>query len=137
MPDNFSATATATATTVTPSALNIPEEVRARFPELVPLVEKSPSMNNEERQYWVDVLPIMTEEQIQNLRDILGNEKRQIDEANQAYTKGVQKEKEKVATAFDESAYKAKKLALKEAEKIHEQQEQTEEANVLQEIETL
>ncbi|PIZ73514.1 hypothetical protein COY07_01865, partial [Candidatus Peregrinibacteria bacterium CG_4_10_14_0_2_um_filter_43_11] len=35
------------------STLNIPEEVRQKFPDLIPMIEKSPSMNPEERQYWV------------------------------------------------------------------------------------
>ncbi len=35
-------------------------------------------MNLEERQYWINILPIMTPEQIKNLRDILTNEKEQL-----------------------------------------------------------
>ncbi len=134
MPDQ---TATATVTTTVPpqSKLNIPDETRAQFPELIAMVEKSPSMNDEERQYWVDVLPIMTEDQIGNLRDILGNEKHQIDTANQTYAKGVGEATTKVKIAFDEAAYKAKKDALKQAEKAHETEEKTEEEAALKEIE--
>lgn len=137
MPDDATATATAITTAATPSALNVPEETRAQFPDIIPLVEKSPSMTPEERQYWIDVLPIMTGEQIQNLRDILANEKKQIDEANQAYAKGVQKEKEKVAIDFNESAYKAKREAIKVAEKAHETEEVKSEDQLLQEIEKM
>ncbi|MFH0820636.1 MAG: hypothetical protein V1908_02570 [Candidatus Peregrinibacteria bacterium] len=129
MPDDSSATATAVA-----SKINVPTETREQFPDLIPLIVVSPSMNDEERQYWVDVLPIMTEDQVKNLRDILSNEKKQIDEANSTYAKGVQKEKEKVGVVFNEAAYKAKKQALKEAEKVQETEEAKSEDELLKEI---
>ena len=47
-------------------------------------------MNDEERQYWVNILPIMTPEQVQNLRDILTNEKQQLAAIDQKYAKEVQ-----------------------------------------------
>ena len=71
-------------------------------------------MNDEERQYWIDVLPIMTEDQIANLNDILGNEKKQIADANKAYSTGVAKAEGKAKLDFDEAAYKAKKEARAE-----------------------
>ena len=118
-------------------ALTIPEEVRQKFPDLIPMIEKSPSMNPEERQYWVDVLPIMTEEQIGNLRSILDNEKKQVEGANQIYSKGVQTEKEKVKSQFDEQLYHAKREAREKTERQHEEKEKKDEAALLEEIQTL
>lgn len=46
--------------------------------ELLKLIQESESMNDAERQYWMNILPIMTPEQIENLREILLNEKRQL-----------------------------------------------------------
>ena len=82
---------TTTAATAVKSGLNVPAETREQFTDLIPLIEKSPSMNPEEKQYWVDVLPIMTKDQVANLRDILGTEKKQITEANDAYKQGAEK----------------------------------------------
>lgn len=56
--------------------LNIPTEVQEKFPDIIELIQVSQSMNKEERQYWINVLLVMSEEQIQNLRDILENEKK-------------------------------------------------------------
>jgi hypothetical protein len=124
-------------TVVDGSSLNIPEETRAQFPKLIPLIEKSPSMNDEERQYWIDVLPIMTEDQLTNLNEILGNEKTQIDEANKVYSDGVKKAENQVKSAFDEGLYKAKKKARIVAETQHETEERAHEEALLKEIATM
>lgn len=76
----------------TPStALIIPEEVRKKFTDLVELIERSESMNMEERQYWINILPIMSPEQLQNLRDILENEKKQLAAIDAKYKTDVDK----------------------------------------------
>ncbi len=56
----------------------VPPDIQSRFPDLVELILHSESMNDEERQYWLNILPIMTPEQLQNLRDILTNERQQL-----------------------------------------------------------
>ncbi len=71
-------------------ALTIPDEVRAQWPDLIELILKSESMNDEERQYWVNILPIMTPEQQQNLRDILVNERDQLAAIDAKYAKEIQ-----------------------------------------------
>ena len=60
------------------ATLIIPPDVAEKFGEIVTLIQGSESMNLEERQYWINILPIMTPEQIKNLRDILTNEKEQL-----------------------------------------------------------
>lgn len=120
-----------------PSTLNIPEEVQKKFPDLVELIKGSQSMNDEERQYWVDVLSIMTDEQITNLRNILENEKKQIEEANQEYEESVQKEVKKSQLDFDEVKYKEKKHIRIKAETKHEEEEKAHEAAILEELEKL
>ena len=125
-------------TTITDeSTLQIPDEVKQQFPDLVKLIIASSSMDDEERQYWVDVLPIMSEDQIKNLRGILDNEKQQMEEVNQAYSKGMGEMTQKATITFDEAAYKEKKEARIEAEKLHEEEERMREENVLKELENL
>lgn len=119
------------------SKLKIPAETQKNFGELIQMMLQSRSMNDEERQYWVDVLPIMTEEQIANLRDILETEKKEIQAADRTYAKGMAGEEQKVKMAFDEAAYKAKKDALRVAEKDHENKEAKTEESLLQELENL
>jgi hypothetical protein len=124
-------------TGTTSQELLVSEEVREKFPELVELILKSGSMDQEERQYWIDVLPIMTEEQVQNLRGILDNEKKQIEEANQEFQESVNEEAGKVKQAFDETAYREKKQLRLEEEKRHEAEEADQEEALLKELETM
>ena len=119
------------------STLSIPEDVAEKFGKLVKLIKASRSMDNSERQYWVDVLPIMSKDQIQNLRDILDNEKKQLAEAAATYSEGMQENVKNVANEFDEQAYKEKKRTRKAAEKLHEKEEQKREAAILKELENL
>lgn len=114
--------------------LNIPEEVKEQFPELLELILKSQSMNLEERQYWVDVLPIMTDKQIDNLRGILDNEQKQIEEADREYEEGIQEETRIFINKFDQYKYKEKKEARVKAEKRHEMEEVEHEKALLEKI---
>lgn len=114
--------------------LNVSEEVQKKFPDLVAMIKGSQSMNPEERQYWVDVLLIMSDDQIQNLRSILDNEKRQIEAANQSLQKGIGEDEDKIKIRFDEIKYKERKRILQEAEGKSETEERRSEAELLQEI---
>ena len=69
------------------SGLQIPAGTQATFGSLIELVKKSESMNDEERQYWINILPIMTPDQIKNLEDILASEKQQLAAIDAKYTK--------------------------------------------------
>lgn len=69
------------------STLVIPPEVQEKFGPLLVLIQDSESMNNEERQYWINILPIMTPEQLKNLEDILTSEKQQLAAIDAKYSK--------------------------------------------------
>jgi len=129
MADNNKATSPTTAST-----LNIPEDVQKQFSELIGFIKGSQSMNDEERQYWIDVLPIMTEDQLANLNSILGNEKKQIAEADKQYEQGVKEDVKYFKLEFDEIKYKEKKLLRQKAEKMEEIAEKKDEEAVLAEI---
>jgi hypothetical protein len=116
------------------TALNIPDDVRKKFAELIGLIEKSQSMNQEERQYWVDVLPIMSADQIANLKSILDNEKKQMSEADKQYESDMKKEVKTITLEFDEVKYKEKKLMREKAEKMEELEEKKDEDAVLAEL---
>lgn len=69
----------------TSSTLVIPDELKAKFPELIELILVSESMNDSERQYWMNILPVMTPDQVQNLTDILQNERKQLSAIDEKY----------------------------------------------------
>lgn len=110
--------------------LKIPEETKQKFPELIDYIQKSQSMDQEERQYWIDALPIMTEEQIDNLRGILKNEQEQIEKTKKEQAKNVQGIAKKYTVEFDDFKYREKKRLIKEAEI----KEKTEDEKGLQDI---
>ncbi|MEN9560893.1 MAG: hypothetical protein RIQ56_166 [Candidatus Parcubacteria bacterium] len=69
----------------------IPDEIRQKFPDLIDLIIGSESMNDEERQYWINILPIMTPDQVQNLREILANERVQLKAIDDKYAKEIER----------------------------------------------
>ena len=115
----------------------IPEELKAKFPDLIDLILGSESMNNEERQYWINILPIMTPEQVQNLRDILDNEKKQLAEIDKKYATELSAEEEEELIAKTEASRKKKRAERSEMEEEHEKQEQEQTDALLSKIESL
>ena len=92
MPDSSTDPAQAsTGQTTTSSSvpLIIPNELKKQFPELIDLITASESMNDEERQYWINILPIMTPEQLKNLREILTTERTQLAAIDAQYSKAI------------------------------------------------
>jgi len=117
--------------------LNVPAEVQEKFAELVGLIKASSSMDEDERQYWVDVLPIMSEDQITNLHGILDNEKEQLETAAKEYSSGMEAAVKNVAREFDSIAYNEKKRIRIEAERKYEADEHHQEENLLKELQNL
>jgi len=87
----------------------IPEKLLKNDPQLVELILRSESMNDDERQYWFNLTNVMTPEQIEKLRDILVRERKKLDEIEKKY--GKKKEDPAVVAA------RAKKLAADRAKK--------------------
>lgn len=71
----------------TQSAVTIPPDLKKKFPKLIALILGSESMNDEERQYWINILPVMSEDQQKNLEEILQNEKDQLAAIDAKYAK--------------------------------------------------
>ena len=74
---------------------NILDEIQAQYPELVKLVLNTESMDNNEKQYWFDILPSMTDEQIDRLFDILETERRKLEELELKYQEEIKSLNEK------------------------------------------
>lgn len=71
------------------------DEIQAKYPELVDLVLGSESIDNNEKQYWFDIMPSMTDEQIDRLFNILMTERRQLEELNIKYQEEIKTLNEK------------------------------------------
>ena len=58
--------------------VSIPAAVQEKYPDIAEMIMKSVSMDNEERNYWFSVLPVMTDDQVKELRDILESEQKKL-----------------------------------------------------------
>jgi hypothetical protein len=61
-----------------------------RFILLKPLIIETKSMDDDEKQYWFNILPIMTYEQIRRLLDILVIETKKLIELELKYQQEIQ-----------------------------------------------
>ena len=121
----------------TGSDLSISDETRASFPELIDMIIGSESMNNEERQYWINILPIMTPEQIQSLLDILNNEKAQLDAIDKKYAKPLSAEEEQEQILKTEAQIQEKREERTEQEEAFEIEDEEASDDLLEKISDL
>jgi len=116
-------------------SLQVPPDVAAKFGGLIALIKGSESMNDEERQYWINILPIMTGEQVKNLQDILENEKKQLSAIDQKYSQEMQKiEQEEFLRKAEEERLK-KRQSRSATESSAKKSEEADAESLLKKIE--
>ena len=99
---------------------SIPQSVKDKFPDLVALLIKTESMNTEEREYWFQVMPVMSDDQIVKLRDILVNERNQLKKIDEEYNQEMSKLGENHKKEWNSFEAQAKKKVAVELERKHE-----------------
>ena len=115
----------------------IPADILQKFPDLLQLIQGSESMNNEERQYWVSILPVMTDEQIKNLREILENEKKQLQAIDEKYSKEIDAVGQQQSVKATEEERKQKRETRKKSESTNQAEEEQKAEDILKSIEGL
>lgn len=116
----------------------VPLALEQKHPDLIKLILASESMNDGERQYWVDMLPAMNGEQIAQLQSILQNERDQLAAIDAKYNKQIEdiaEQRRPIKEIEDTLRSKADARSRKEAE-AHEREEETAE-DILKKIEEL
>jgi hypothetical protein len=131
-PSPATATAKAQAT-----KFHIPQIVKQNYPELVALILNTESMDDEEREYWFQILPIMTEDQVQKLRDILVNEKQQLAKLDAEYETELAKINDKHLSEWQAFESKQQREELSKKEEAYEEQESTSEEELLKKLSQL
>lgn len=128
----------AQSTGVTPSGggskSRIPAAVAQKYPDLEKLIVETESMTDEERDYWFQILPIMTDEQIQKLVGILIHEKEQLAKLDEEYESELAKLNEKHLLEWKDQETKEKREKLKSAESSAEAEEKAAEAALLAQL---
>lgn len=124
--------------TVNENSVVVPEEAKKKYPDLVELVLKSESMNAEERNYWLQVLPVMTPDQVAELRDILETEKKKLAAIDAKYSpqKSAEPGKEIDVEAVEKKRREAREKR-KELESEHREEDQEKAEDLLSQLDEL
>ena len=93
------------------------DEIHTKYGELVELVLASESIDNNEKQYWFDIMPSMTDEQIDRLFNILMTERHQLEELNVKYQEEIKTLNEKHLIQWQSLQSQKTKEKIQEAEK--------------------
>lgn len=109
----------------------VPDLVRDEFPDLVKLIYETESMDQEEREYWLQIMPIMSKEQIEKFRGILTNERDQL--ANLG-NQGGAAAKEVASPVLSEEEMHKRMVVIAEKEAAAEEEEKQREADLLKQI---
>ena len=108
----------------------ISDEIQAKYPELIKLILKTESMEDDERQYWFDIMPSMTGEQIDRLFNILDTERKKLEALEEKYKKEIKQLNEKHLIEWQEFQLKDSKSKIKAAE-AKDKKEETEADDIL------
>lgn len=114
---------------------NIPAVVLEKYGDLVELIKKTESMSDEEREYWFQILPIMTEEQVNRLKGILEEEAAQLSKLDDQYQDQLAKLNQKHLDEWSDFQRKQERVAVQQAEAQTEVQESQKEEDILQQLE--
>ena len=94
----------------------IADEVQTKYPELIKLILHTESMDDDERQYWFDIMPSMTDDQIDRLFNILDTERRKLEELETKYQDEIKNLNEKHLIEWQEFQMKDSKKKIAKAE---------------------
>ena len=119
------------------SKFKIPQAVKDKYPELVQMILKTESMTDDEREYWFQILPIMTPDQVARLRKILEEEATQLKELDEEYQSELKKLNTKHVQEWNEFEKTKEREAREQAEARAEEEESAAEDELLQELENL
>ncbi|MBN1494888.1 hypothetical protein JW911_04100 [Candidatus Peregrinibacteria bacterium] len=116
---------------------NIPAVVKDHYPALIPLILETESMDDQERDYWFQMLPIMTDEQIDKLKEILLSEKEQLAKLDADYEAELKKIDEKHLQEWKQFEQKQKTEEIQKKEAAAQVQEQETEEELLNKLQNL
>jgi hypothetical protein len=110
---------------------SIPDKFLQTLPDLVILILQSKSMDTqEEKQSWFTLFPMMNDEQIGKLRDILTREKQKLQEIDQKYAQKKDSTYTKTTSSLD-TAIQQQKIQQLQAHEASIQQKESAEADDL------
>lgn len=94
----------------------ISDDIQAEYSELVKLILATESMDDEERQYWFDIMPSMNDNQVDRLFNILETERRKLEELELKYQEEIKALNEKHLIEWQDFQLKDSKKRIQEEE---------------------
>lgn len=117
------------------SNYNIPNTMLESDSDVVVLVLESKSISEtKEKQSWFDLYPLMNQEQIEKLRDILTREKQKLAEIEAKYQAKQEEIKRKYEETYASGAYQQQQDKIRNSEIASRQQEEQEADALLNQI---
>lgn len=113
---------------------NIPAVVLQKYPDLVEKIKKTESMSKDERNYWFQILPIMTDEQVLRLKKILDDEANQLTKLDSEYQTELAKLNEKHLKEWDDFERAQKREELKKVESASTAEEAKKQEDLLKQL---
>lgn len=114
---------------------DIPDAMLENNADLVVLVLESKSISEtKEKQSWFDLYPLMNQEQIDKLRDILTREKEKLAEIEAKYQARQEEIKRKYEQTYASGAYQQQQAQIRSSEMASRQQEAVEADALLDQI---
>jgi hypothetical protein len=114
---------------------NIPEAFLKEHTDLVVLVLESKSISEDkEKQSWFDLYPLMNDEQVSKLREILTREKEKLQEIEQKYQEKQEAIKRKYEQAVSSPIYQQQQAAMQANEQATKEKEVEEAYSLLDQI---
>ena len=94
----------------------VSDEILAKYDELVKMILSTESMDDDERQYWFDIMPSMTDIQVDRLYNILDTERKKLQELEIKYQDEIKDLNEKHLIEWQEFQMKDSKKKITTAE---------------------
>lgn len=127
-------TATADPLAAKKAKFQIPEDMQKKYPVLIDLVLTTESMTDDERQYWFQIMPVMSEQQLLKFQNILETEKKQLQRLDQEYEDQLKKLNTRHLIEWQEFETREKRKEIEEAEKSAEGDEKKAEEDLLKQL---
>lgn len=105
----------------------IRDDIELQYPELIKLILNTESMDDEERQYWFDIMPSMSDEQIDRLFNILETERKKLEELEVKY-------QEEIKTLNDKHLIEWQEFQMKDSKNKIRRQEANDTENDAEEV---
>lgn len=114
---------------------DIPEEFLKTDAELIELILSSRAIDSqEEKQNWFNLLPIMTDAQLEKLRNILKKERQKLQEIEEKYASKKNEIKKKYLLKWQQLGYISQTSKLREEEQQEKQKDETEAEKLLENL---